>query len=1144
MDLNNILKTSSGFETLEKAVLHNKKTALFGLQKESRVVFAKNLFEQTGKTVVVVTETDKQAHNFYQDAIAYGAKDALFFPSRDFSIIDASSVSREQELQRLSVEGCLLNGEVSIVCCSLEAYISYTMPKSFLEQVAVRLDKNGSVDIKEISQRLVDMGYIRVSKIDGKGQFSVRGGIVDVFSASGKNPVRFDFFGDEITDIFEFDIFSQRRIKKIKHFDILPAREVMAKDIASCIASLKAQKKATKAERLSEIVERDIERLEDGLYIENPDRYLPLFYKQKQTIGDYIENKVLFFSEYHTLSPKAKTLNETLSNDFSSYKKHGLCEYSYSDFYKKFSVSEDTETAHIYCDSFARTVGELDEVVNINANALPKIGTDFSAFAEDVRHYTERGFSVVAFCGTIKTAKTWQYDLNEMGISASLIKEVEPKFGTVSLSEGAVSSGFEIPSIKLAVLTGSRDKTVQKKSVSNKPKHKGFGSLEDLHKGELVVHANHGIGRFDGIHRIEHHDIVKDYIKIKYRDEDVLFVPVTQLDLVSPYISPKDKNEKTKLAKLNSNDWAKTKQQVYRSVREMAKELIALYSERERSSGYAFDDDGEWQLDFEARFPYDETEDQIRAIEEVKSDMQKQSPMDRLVCGDVGVGKTEVALRAAFKCVTSGKQVAVLVPTTILAWQHFGTFSERMEHFPLKIALLSRFSTKKQIEKAIVGIKDGTVDIAVGTHRLLQKDIKFKDLGLLIVDEEQRFGVAHKEKLKEAFKDIDVLTLSATPIPRTLNMAMSGIRDMSIIEQPPIDRSPVMTYVMEHDQGTIDEAIKRELNRGGQVYYLYNRVETIDRVAFSLKERFPEAVVEIAHGQMGEEKLSSVWKSVSNNECDILVCTTIIETGIDVANANTLIVENADNMGLSQLYQIRGRVGRSARKAYAYFTFKKNKVVSEIAAKRLSAIRDFTSFGSGFKIALQDLQIRGAGSVLSARQSGHMEAVGYETYIKILEQAINDEKGIKTKKQKTDCVVDLSVEAYISELFIEDIESRIDMYKKIAAIETRADGEEIIEELKDRFGEPRQNILNLISVSLLRRYAGELNIYEIRQRGDTVLLYTDSIDPDKVVKLVSSKKRKVLVNSKGKSYISVRHLADEDGLSAAIDSIEIMNGVD
>ncbi len=1123
--------------------MQNKKTALFGLQKEGRVLFAGGLFEQTNKTVIVVTETDKDAHTFYQDLLSYGVQNAVFFPSRDFSIIDASSISRDGELSRISALGSLLFSKASIVCCSVEAFVSHTMPVDEMKLLAVRLDKKTSIDIKQLSSKLVNLGFVRMSKVDGKGQFSVRGGIVDVFSASDKNPVRLDFFGDEITDIFEFDILSQRRIKKIKHLDILPAREVMANDIETAKQKLSEFLKKCKTERLCEIVKRDIERLGDGLWIETPDRYLPLFYRKKQTIADYVDDKILFFSEYHTLPIKAKALNETLSAEFSSYKKQGLCEYSMSEFYKKLNVSDYPEIPHVYCDAFARSMGgvPLDETVNINSNGIPRIPVEFSSFAEDVKRYTDSKFSVVAFCGTIKTAKTWRYDLNELGISASLFKDEAPKPGHVSLCEGSVSGGFEIPSAKLAVVTGSRDRLKGKKTTKPKKAAKGFGSLEDLHKGDLVVHANHGIGRFDGIHRIEHHDIIKDYIKIKYRGEDVLFVPVTLLDLVSPYISPKDKNDRTALAKLNSNDWAKTKQQVYRSVREMAKELIALYSERERAEGFAFDDDGDWQSDFEARFPYDETDDQISAITEVKKDMQKSSPMDRLVCGDVGVGKTEVALRAAFKCVASGKQVAVLVPTTILAWQHFGTFSERMEHFPLKISMLSRFSTKKQLEKAIVGIKNGTVDIAVGTHRLLQKDINFKDLGLLIVDEEQRFGVAHKEKLKETFKGVDVLTLSATPIPRTLNMAMSGIRDMSIIEQPPIDRSPVMTYVIEHDEGTLDDAIKRELSRGGQVYYLYNRVETIDRVAFKLKERFPDAEIEIAHGKMSEQSLSSVWQKVTNNECDILVCTTIIETGIDVANANTLIVENADTMGLSQLYQIRGRVGRSSRKAYAYFTFKKNKVVSEIAAKRLSAIRDFTSFGSGFKIALQDLQIRGAGSVLSARQSGHMEAVGYETYIKILEQAIDDEKGIVTKKSKTECVVDLSVEAYISERYIEDIESRLDMYKKIAAVENREDGDEIIEELRDRFGEPRKNILNLISVSLLRRYAAELNIYEIRERDNTVLLYTDSIDPDRVVKLIAYKKRKVLVSSKGKSYISVKLLAGEDSLTAAIDSIEQLN---
>ncbi|MDD2992602.1 MAG: transcription-repair coupling factor, partial [Pygmaiobacter sp.] len=631
-----------------------------------------------------------------------------------------------------------------------------------------------------------------------------------------------------------------------------------------------------------------------------------------------------------------------------------------------------------------------------------------------------------------------------------------------------------------------------------------------------------------------------DYIKIQYAGADTLFVPVTQLDLLSRYTAPGD-GEKVRLAKLGGTDWVKAKTKVKKAAAEMAKDLLELYARRKEAKGYAFPSDGEWQHDFEARFEYDETDDQLSSASEIKTDMEHPWPMDRLLCGDVGVGKTEVALRAAFKAVMGGKQVALLVPTTILAWQHFNTMLQRMEAYPVKIAMLSRFRTPKQIKDALRGLKAGTVDIVVGTHRLLQKDVRFHDLGLIIIDEEQRFGVRHKEKLKETFPGVDVLTLSATPIPRTLNMAMSGIRDMSTIEQPPFERQPVETYVLEYDDGILEQAIRRELARGGQVYYLHNRVETIDNCAARVAKLAPGARIATAHGKMTEQQLSSVWQALLDGEIDILVCTTIIETGVDVRNCNTLIIEDADRMGLAQLYQIRGRVGRSGRKAYAYFTFRPAKVLTDIAAKRLSAIREFTAFGSGFRIAMRDLQIRGAGNLLGQSQHGHMEAVGYEMYVKLLGQAVAALRGEAAPPDKSDCLIDVTVDAYIPEKYIPDAPGRIEAYKRIAAIETQADADDVLDELDDRYGEPPAAVRGLVDISLIRIVAAGLGIYEIGQRQDALLMYTDTLGRRDLTPLTRALPGRISLSRTAKPYLAVRLKPGEKPIEIMRKVFDVLN---
>lgn len=663
----------------------------------------------------------------------------------------------------------------------------------------------------------------------------------------------------------------------------------------------------------------------------------------------------------------------------------------------------------------------------------------------------------------------------------------------------------------------------KRKSRSGFKKGQSLHSLDELKKGDYVVHSLHGIGVFDGINKLEVGKITKDYIKIKYAKGDVLYVPVTQLDLVSKYIGPHEDDGRTvKLNKIGGKDWEKTRNKVRAAVKDMADQLIALYSKRQNSPGYAFSPDIDMQSDFERRFEYDETSDQLRAIDEIKGDMEKPYPMDRLLCGDVGFGKTEVALRAAFKCAADGKQCAILVPTTILAYQHYRTILKRFDGFPVEIEMLSRFRTPKEQEKILKNLKRGSLDIIVGTHRLVSKDVKFKDLGLLIVDEEQRFGVAQKEKLKELFPTVDVLTLSATPIPRTLNMAMTGIRDMSVIEEAPQDRYPVQTYVIEHDMGILCEAMEKELRRGGQVYYLHNRVESIESTAAKIKEMMPSARIAVAHGRMGEEELSEIWRDLLEGDIDILVCTTIIETGVDVPNCNTLIIEDADRLGLAQLHQIRGRVGRSTRRASAYFTFKRGKELSEIANRRLSAIREYTEFGSGFKIAMRDLEIRGAGNVLGAQQHGHMEAVGYDMYLQLLGEAVEEEKGEKPISRKKECLIDMQIDAHIPDNYIKSIPQRLAVYRRIADIKNTEDAEDVKDELRDRFGEIPQSVQGLIDVSLLRNTAAAKGIYEIGQKGNSVILYVNDIDTNTVLNLSSMMRGRVSIMDYGKKHIAVK----------------------
>ncbi|MDL2215977.1 transcription-repair coupling factor, partial [Ruminococcaceae bacterium OttesenSCG-928-N02] len=814
------------------------------------------------------------------------------------------------------------------------------------------------------------------------------------------------------------------------------------------------------------------------------------------------------------------------AQDVENLLEEGLLCKGLTEFYQDYTdlVRNAQSSTAILCENFARSVGDykLTHTFSMPAHLLPAWGGTFATLLEDVQPLLEDGYAVQVLAGTKRAASALVRDFEHAGVKAHLAAgpiaaEQMDLHGQVQVAVGALSGGVNYPFARLALITGRAKADAPQRSKKKNPK--GLTSLEDLANGDYVVHYNHGIGVYSGIQRLDLQGTQKDYIKVNYAGKDVLYVPVTQMDLLSRYTAPGE-NEKVKLSKLSGDTWAKTKNRVRQATAEMAGELIELYAARQQAQGTQFPADDDWQRDFETRFDYDETADQLQAAAEIKKDMEKPAPMDRLLCGDVGVGKTEVALRAVFKAIMGGKQVAVLVPTTILAWQHYNTFIRRFEAFPVKVEMLSRFRTPSQIKSTLQTMKDGRSDVVVGTHRLLQKDVAFKDLGLLIIDEEQRFGVKHKEKLKENFKGVDVLTLSATPIPRTLNMAMNGIRDMSVIETPPLDRQPVETYVMEHDDKTITAALRRELARGGQVYYLHNRIDTIDRCAGKVAEMVPGARIGTAHGRMGEEELSAVWQDLLNGEIDILVCTTLIETGVDVPNCNTLVIENADRMGLAQLYQIRGRVGRSGRKAYAYFTFYPGKVLTEVASKRLSAIREFTTFGSGLRIAMRDMQIRGAGNLLGKSQHGHMEAVGYELYVKLLAQAVAEKRGEPLPPGKAECLIDIMVDAYIPASYIENAAGRIEIYKAIAAIETQEDADIVCAELEDRYGPIPAAVKGLVDISLIRMVAARLGIYEITQKRDTLYFYSDRFEMNALRASLRDMERKIMFNNSAKPYIA------------------------
>lgn len=1106
--------------------------ALFGLPPAGRAQFAALLGRRLAKPVIVLCASDSAALRFAADASFFSAESG-YFPARDLTLRPVEGQSREYEHRRLESLGDMVGGRANLVTASVEGALLYTLPKDLFVQNTRTVKTGEKVSPAALVAHLVAAGYVRRPMVEGSGQFSQRGDILDIFPPDSQRPVRLSFWGDEIEEMHAFDLLSQRRDLPQKKLHISPATETLAGDAPALRGRILAHADTLKGKEKQSFLaaaEADLAMLEDGLVPSDTDKYLPVLFAKPGSLFSYFEDFILFLDEPTALREAERAARLRLSQEVEKLQEEGRLgpgQWNYAaDFDALLGIAKKQRA--VYCENFTRTLPDirLSAVVNAPAHALPLWNGSFGALQEDLQPLLQTGYTAQVVVPTRRAAEALRRDMGEAGIAVAAEAKTagadasqNARQPSVFIEVGELSAGVQYPFARFAVFA-ARGKAIGEPKRP-RPKKPGLGSLDELKIGDYVVHQNHGVGVYSGIERVEMQGATKDYIKIAYAKGDTLFVPATQLDVLSAYTAPGD-SEKVPLARLGTGEWQKTKTRVKKAAQDMAKELLELYARRAAAPGTAFGEDGDWQRDFEERFEYEETEDQLRSVQEIKKDMEQPHPMDRLLCGDVGVGKTEVALRAAFKAVTDGKQVAVLVPTTILAWQHYTTFSRRLEAFPVEVDMLSRFRTPKEQKKTLKNLAAGVCDIVIGTHRLLQKDVKFRNLGLLVVDEEQRFGVKHKEYLKSAFPGVDVLTLSATPIPRTLNMAMHGMRDMSTIEEPPVDRRPVETYVVEHDDALIAGAIRRELARGGQIYYLHNRIDTITEVATKLQRLVPECRIGIAHGKMSEQELSATWQKLLDADIDMLVCTTLIETGVDVPNCNTLIVEDADRMGLSQLYQIRGRVGRSGRKAYAYFTFRRDKVLTDVAEKRLSAIREFTNFGSGFRIAMRDLQIRGAGNLLGQDQHGQMEAVGYDLYVKMLARAVSELKGEAPPPDKAECLIDITADAYIPEDYIEQSAGRIEMYKRIAAIESQQDLEDVADEIKDRYGDIPKPVKGLMDISFLRVLGAKLGFYEIVQRGENVLFYSDSLPMDRLRQWLPKLPSRILVNTSKKPYLSAR----------------------
>lgn len=1051
---------------------------------------------------LIITGDEAKAREMQEDSRFFD-KSSIYYPAKDFIFYSADVHGNQLAGERLRCIQKIIAAQDNktniTVITTIDGCVDMLMPLQRYRDNIIHFKNSDIIDTEKLISKLVGIGYTRVPMIDGQGQFAVRGGIIDIFSYTDETPVRIELWDDEIDSIRFFDVESQRSVEKIQTYDVFPATEWILSEDETDAGFEKVKDEVEK--QLVTLGNDKKKKTQQEMDACNRLRHAYADFERTRDYSKFIlsfTDEIEGFTDYF---PKDETVF-VLDEPDRIMERMELISYEYEESMKNrleggYVVASQTKLmrpiAEVYKNmqsSRLMLLSSLDykpkmlkpaDYLRIDARSISSYNNSFEYLADDINKYKRTGYRVVLVCNSRTRAARIVADLEELGtqsyFSEDYDKEIMP--GTVMVTYGNIHRGFEYPLIGFVIIT-ENDIFTSRTRKKQKKKYEGrsIAGFNELNVGDYVVHEMHGLGVYKGIEKITVEGVEKDYIKIEYAGNSNLYVLATQLDRLQKYAAS-DTEKKPKLNKLGSVEWNKTKAKVHGAVEEIAKDLVELYSIRQNQKGYAFEPDTVWQKEFEEMFPYEETDDQLNAIADTKADMESTRIMDRLICGDVGYGKTEVAIRAAFKAVQEGKQVAYLVPTTILAQQHFNTFEQRMKNFPLKVAQLSSFRTNKEIKETLADLKKGFVDVVIGTHRLLSKDVEFKDLGLLIIDEEQRFGVAHKEKIKKLKNNIDVLTLSATPIPRTLHMSLVGIRDMSVLEEPPVDRVPIQTFVTEHNDEMIREAINRELARGGQVYYVYNRVRSIDEAAAHIQELVPQANVAFAHGQMEKRELEKIMVDFINGDIDVLISTTIIETGMDISNVNTMIIEDADKFGLSQLYQLRGRVGRSNRTAYAFLLYRRDRMLTEVAEKRLSAIREFSDFGSGFKIAMKDLEIRGAGNVLGKSQHGHMAAVGYDLYCKMLNEAVNDLKGIKNE-YSFETNVDLSVDAYIPSTYIKSEYQKLDIYKRIAAIESEEELSDMKDELVDRYGSLSTPAVNLLNIALIKSMAHKIGIMEMK----------------------------------------------------------------
>ncbi len=1053
---------------------------------------------------IIVTFNEQKAKEIYENYRFYDP-DTKLYPAKDLIFYQADVHGNLITKQRIDCLKSILERKPVTIVTTIDAFMEHIVPLEVIRANVLDLCREETLDVSELSEQLVTLGYEKCYQVETSGQFSVRGGIIDIFPLTEDNPLRIELWGDEIESIRMFDVLSQRSVEVVDTVSIYPATETILtreeleegvrrieKDAEEASRELRKEFKTEEAHRMKEIAATMREQLLELAGACNIESFSNYFYQEQISFMDYFgEDAVFFLDEPARLAEKSELVElefrESMGNRLlKGYLLPGQMDILYSRD-EVFSMLTQKRAAALSTLTVKQGLYKASAKYAIDTKAMNSYNNSFEALIADLKRYKKKGYQMILLSGSRTRAKRLAEDLMDQELNAFYTEDREHDIqpGEIMVMYGRISQGYEYPMIKFVVISESDIFTVEKKKQKKRKTYEGqkIQDFTELSVGDYVVHENHGLGIYRGIEQVEIEKVTKDYIKIEYRDNGNLYIPATGLDVIQKYAS-KDAH-KPKLNKLGTSDWVKTKSRVKSAVDVIATDLVELYAARSEKKGYVYGKDTVWQSEFEEMFPFEETEDQLLAIEATKHDMESPKIMDRLICGDVGYGKTEIAIRAAFKAVQEGKQVVYLVPTTILAQQHYNTFTQRMKDYPVKIELLSRFRTPTEQKQTITDLKKGMVDIVIGTHRVLSADVGFKDLGLLVIDEEQRFGVTHKEKIKKLKESVDVLTLTATPIPRTLHMSLIGIRDMSVLEEAPMDRMPIQTFVMEYNEEMVREAICREMARNGQVFYVYNRINTIADITAVIRRLVPEANVSYAHGQMKEHELERIMYDFINGDIDVLVSTTIIETGLDISNVNTMIIHDSDNMGLAQLYQLRGRVGRSNRVAYAFLMYKRDKLLKEIAEKRLQAIREFTELGSGFKIAMRDLEIRGAGNLLGEKQSGHMEAVGYDLYCKMLNEAVKKKKGIPIKEEYS-VSVDMNIDAFIPETYIVNELQKIDVYKRIAGIESEQEQEDMLEELTDRFGTVPKSVKNLLDIAYLRVLAKEVFVTEIKGEGRAV----------------------------------------------------------